>query len=81
MSEQRVELQVHEDDPREQPARYSRTANGLLAALVVTVLVVVAFVAFRAVFRDDPAFDSAPIDYVQPVKDAQGSDITLVYPR
>lgn len=81
MSEQRVELEVHEDDPREQPARYSRTANGLLAALVVTVLVVVAFVAFRAVFRDDPAFDSAPIDYVQPVKDAQGADITLVYPR
>ena len=85
MSELEGDEQDHdqdlEDDPREQPARYSRTTNGLLASLVVTVLAVVAFVGFRAAFRDDPSFDNGPLNYIQPVKDAQGADIKLIYPR
>ncbi len=68
------------DDPRERPARYSRTPNGLLAALIVTVLAVAAFVVFRSSFRDDPELDNETVDYVEPVKAAQENGIDLVYP-
>jgi hypothetical protein len=72
----------HEDDsPREAPSRYSRTTNGLLASLVVTVIAVGAFVGFRELFRDPPTLDTGPIDYIEPVKNAQGSGLDLVYPR
>jgi hypothetical protein len=81
VSEQEGDGQSHEDDVREAPARYSRTTNGLLASLLVTVLAVGGFVAFRAAFRDDPSFDNGPIDYLQPVEEAQGAGIDLVYPR
>jgi hypothetical protein len=72
---------LDELDVREQPARYSRTANGLLAALLVTVLVVGAFVAFRAVFRDPPTIERGAIKYLETVEAAQGGDIELVFPR
>ena len=68
------------DDPRERPARYSRTPNGLLAALIVTVLAVAAFVVFRSSFRDDPELDHETVDYVEPVKAAQENGMALVYP-
>ena len=68
-------------DVREQPSRYSRTTNGLLASLIVTVLAVGAFVAFRGTFRDQPTtFDTGPLDYVEPVKAAQDNGVELVYP-
>jgi hypothetical protein len=70
-----------EERPREAPSRYSRTTNGLLASLLVTVLAVGAFVAFRAAFRDQPSFDTGPIDYIEPVRNAQDNGIELVYPR
>ena len=70
-----------EESPREEPSRYSRTTNGLLASLIVTVLAVGAFVAFRGTFRDQPTtFDAGPIDYIEPVKAAQDNGVDLVYP-
>ena len=70
-----------EESVREQPSRYSRTTNGLLASLIVTVLAVGAFVGFRGAFRDQPTFDTGPIDYIEPVRNAQDHGIELVYPR
>ena len=69
-----------EAGPREEPARYSRTTNGLLASLIVTVLAVGAFVGLRAVFRDQPEIGRDAVDYLATVQDVQESGIELVYP-
>jgi hypothetical protein len=69
-----------EASPREAPARYSRTTNGLLASLIVTVLVVGAFVVFRELFRDQPTIERGAVDYLGPVEDAQRGGVDLVYP-
>jgi hypothetical protein len=66
--------------PPERPGRYSRSANGLAGALIVTVLVVVAFVVFRGAFRDEPEIKPEPVDYLEVVRAAQDSGLTLVYP-
>jgi hypothetical protein len=43
--------------------RYPRTSGGLIGAMVVTVLAVLAFVAFRAVTRDNEATPVQAVDY------------------
>lgn len=70
----------HEESPREEPSRYSRTTNGLLASLLVTVLAVVGFVLFREVFRDQPEIPRGAVDYLGTVEDAQDGGIELIYP-
>lgn len=70
-----------DDSPREEPSRYSRTTNGLLASLLVTVLAVGAFVLFREVFRDQPEVTKDAVDYLGTVEDAQAGGIELVYPE
>jgi hypothetical protein len=70
----------HEDGSREQPSRYNRTTNGLLASLLVTVLAVVAFVVFREAFRDQPEIPRGAVDYLGTVEDAQDGGIQLIYP-
>jgi hypothetical protein len=71
----------HEDEsPREEPSRYSRTTNGLLASLLVTVLAVGAFVLFRETFRDQPLVNRDAVDYLGTVEAAQEADVELVYP-
>jgi hypothetical protein len=63
------------------PARYPRTANGLIGSLIVTVLVILAFVALRALNRDDLEVKPEPVDYLATVADAQAGGYTLVYPE
>lgn len=46
-----------------QGGRYTRSNSGLLAAMLVTVLVVVAFVGFRGLFRDNAATPVQAVDY------------------
>jgi hypothetical protein len=71
----------HEDEsPREEPSRYSRTTNGLLASLLVTVVAVGGFVVFRETFRDQPVVTRDAVDYLGTVKAAQEADVELVYP-
>ncbi|MCW2765911.1 MAG: hypothetical protein JWO11_1870 [Nocardioides sp.] len=60
--------------------RYARTTNGLIASLVVTVLAVCAFVALRALNRDDLEVKPEPVDYLEAVDAAQGAGLTVVYP-
>ncbi|MCW2817569.1 MAG: hypothetical protein JWR42_356 [Marmoricola sp.] len=43
--------------------RYQRSNGGLLAAMLVTVLLVVGFVAFRGIFRDNAATPVRAVDY------------------
>jgi hypothetical protein len=68
------------EGPREQPSRYSRTTNGLLAALLVTVLAVGAFVVFRGAFRDQPEVTGEPVDYLGTVEALQREGVEIVYP-
>ena len=46
-----------------QGGRYTRSNSGLLAAMLVTVLVVVGFVGFRGLFRDNAATPVQAVDY------------------
>lgn len=64
----------------EKPGRYARSANGLIASLVVTVLAVVAFVGFRALTTEDLEVRPEPVDYLETVELAQDSDLPIVYP-
>jgi hypothetical protein len=68
------------EGPREQPSRYSRTTNGLLASLLVTVLAVGAFVALRGAFRDQPDVTREPVDYLGTVEALQKEGVEIVYP-
>lgn len=43
--------------------RYQRSATGMVGAMVVTVIVVVGFVAFRAAFRDNPTTTTPSVPY------------------
>ena len=47
--------------------RYRRTTSGLVAAMVVTVAVVVAFVAFRGLTRDNQPTPVRTVDYTRTV--------------
>lgn len=62
------------------PGRYSRSFNGLIGAMLITVVAVVAFTVFRGVFSDDGTFEPTPVDYLGLVEQIQDSGFDLVYP-
>jgi hypothetical protein len=63
----------------ERPSRYDRSFGGLLAAMIVTVLFVAAYVGFRAITRDQPDIENK-VDYLSCVAYLQEADLTVVYP-
>jgi hypothetical protein len=65
----------------ESAGRYQRSMGGMIGALIVTVGVIIAFVVFRAVNRDDLEVDREAIDYLTLVEGIQESDLLEpVYP-
>jgi hypothetical protein len=68
------------DPAPERPSRYDRSFGGLLAAMVVTVLFVAAYVGFRALTRDQPDLEP-DVDYASCVAYLQEADVSVVYPR
>jgi hypothetical protein len=68
----------------EKPGRYQRSSAGLVGALIVTVLVILAFVAFRALNRSGLDVKPERIDYLAQVRFAQQDSTSprpdLVYP-
>ena len=66
--------------PQGSPGRYQRSTNGLIGALVVTLLAIGAFVAFRAINRDTPEISPTRVDYLSAVDGAQQSGFDVVYP-
>ena len=64
----------------EQPGRYQRTTGGFVGSLVVAVAVILAFVAFRALTRDDLDVPTESVDYPEAVQAAQSADWQVVYP-
>ncbi len=68
------------DGVSEQPSRYTRSFSGMIGALLVTVLFVLAFVAWRGLFRTD--VDNAPVavDWRESVELAQQAGFAVVHP-
>jgi hypothetical protein len=65
----------------EQPGRYQRSASGMVGAMLVTLLAILAFVALRACNRTDLEVKPDHVDYLTQVGYAQGSGAAdLVYP-
>jgi Protein of unknown function (DUF4245) len=65
----------------EQPARYQRSVGGLLGSLVVLVVVVVGYVAIRALVLPDQATPEQRVDYTQVVPQArEAADFRLLAP-
>lgn len=64
----------------EKPGRYQRSVAGGVGSLLVLVLAVLAFVAFRAVFRQNDSTGAQAVDYLAVVAPAQQAGVHLVYP-
>lgn len=64
----------------EQPARYERSTSGMVGALVATVLVILAFVAFRSLNRSQPDERPRPVDYLASIRYLQQAGRDVVYP-
>jgi hypothetical protein len=62
-------------------ARYERSAAGMVGAMIVTLLVILTFVAFRAINREDLDVQPGNVDYLQIVEGLQGGgDLEPAYP-
>ena len=64
----------------EQPGRYQRSASGMVGALIVTLLVILAYVGFRALDRTDLDVKPEHVDYLAQVRFAQQAGSDVVYP-
>ena len=65
----------------EQAGRYQRSFPAMVGALIVVIGVIVAFVAFRAVNRDDLEIKPESVDYLATVRALQqGGGGPVVYP-
>ena len=64
----------------EQGGRYQRSFEGLIGAIIIIVVVVLAFVVFRGVFSDPPVQDLPEVDYREEVLGLQSNGIDVVYP-
>ncbi len=66
----------------EQAGKYNRSFSGMVGAMVVLVLVVLVFVAFRAVNRDDATVEIEAVDYAGPADYAQDTaDFAVLVPQ
>lgn len=64
----------------EQPGRYQRSTSGLVGALLVTVLVILAFVGLRACISTNLDEKPQHVDYLAEIGFAQQAGAHLVYP-
>ena len=64
-----------------QPSRYTRSFGGMTGALIVTVLFVLAFVAWRGLFRGEVDDTPVAVDWRESVELAQQADLRVVHPR
>jgi hypothetical protein len=63
-----------------QPGRYQRSSSGMVGALLMTLLVIGAYVAFRACSRTDLQVEPDHVDYLAQVGFAQQAGDHVVYP-
>jgi hypothetical protein len=65
----------------QQPSRYQRSTGGLIGALVITLVVIAGYVAFRAGTRDDLAVRPDAVDYQEAVRALHDAGTDVVHPR
>ena len=65
----------------EQPSRYTRSFGGMTGAMIVTVVFVLAFVAWRALFRGDVDETPPAVDWQESVELADQAGLEVVRPR
>lgn len=65
----------------EKPSRYTRSFGGMVGALVVTVLFVLAFVVWRGLFNGDVDETPVAVDWQESVQLAEQADLLVVHPR
>jgi hypothetical protein len=65
----------------EQPGRYQRSASGMVGGMLLLLLVIAAFVGFRALNREEVAIEPERVDYLETVEFAQEAGWSVVYPR
>ncbi|WP_162602505.1 DUF4245 family protein [Nocardioides daejeonensis] len=66
---------------QERGGRYERSFSGMIGAMIVTIGVIVAFVLFRALVRDDLDVKRETVEYLPVVQALQdGGDIAIAYP-
>jgi hypothetical protein len=63
------------------PGKYQRSAGGLVAALVVTVVAVGGLLWVLGLFRPDVDVQREPIDYLEDMEALQDAGFTPVYPQ
>lgn len=63
------------------PSRYTRSFSGMIGALIVTVLFVLAFVAWRGLFRGDAEDAPVAVDWQDSVGLAEEAGLQVVRPR
>ena len=64
----------------ERPGRYQRSVSGMVGALLVLLLVIGAFVAFRALNREEIEAEPERVDYRAAVEVVQAEGREVVYP-
>lgn len=65
----------------QQPSRYTRSFGGMTGALIVTVLFVIAFVAWRSLFRTDTDDTPPTVEWQESVELADQAGLQVVRPR
>ncbi|WP_435770153.1 DUF4245 family protein [Nocardioides sp. SYSU DS0651] len=67
-------------EPSGRPGRYQRSAAGLVASLVVTVVALGGLLYFMGAFRHDLEVEPERVDYLETVDSAQAAGLQPVYP-
>lgn len=64
----------------EQAGRYQRSFSGLIGALLITLVVIGGYVAFRALNRDEVDAGPQTVDYMETVDAVYEGGLSVVYP-
>ncbi len=65
----------------EKPGRYQRSTGGLFGALLVTLVVIIVFVALRGLLREDLDIKPESVDYAEAAMGAREAGFDVVAPK
>ena len=63
------------------PSRHQRSMAGMIGAMLITLLVILGFVALRGFTRDQVETEVPPVDYLDAVGAAADAGLALAHPR